>query len=201
MSLRGGQSKRRYLAAVATGEIDDRHGFFNVKLARVSLCVDALEIVQAIGEVGVLLDFTKNHSGADGVRRSGRNKKGIAGENRQALKRIFQTAFFYGGLKLLWIRAGHQAEQQRGAGLRGNGVPHFRLAARAGSFIFAGESVVRMDLDGKLSVGNRNFTSKGKSPVMVALRNRSRAIRVAFCATPSSCFLLAGRWKFRFAGR
>ena len=148
---------------MATREIDDGHGFFNVQLARLSVRVDALEIVQAIGEVGVLLDFTKNHAGADGVRRSGRNKKSVAGENRQALEEIFQTAVFYGCLKLVcdprrapgrataWLRA------------RAETACHISvLPQAAGRFVFAGEGVVRMNLDGELVGGEQEFYEQRK---------------------------------------
>ncbi len=59
-------------------EVDDGHGFFDVQLARLAMGVDTMEIVEAIGEVGILLHFAEDHSGADGVRRSGGNVKGIA---------------------------------------------------------------------------------------------------------------------------
>ena len=60
-------------------KVDDGHGFFDVQLARIAARVDAMEVVEAIGEVGILLDFAEDHSGADGVRRSGGNVKGVAG--------------------------------------------------------------------------------------------------------------------------
>ena len=63
-----------------------------MQLARISLWVDAIEIVEAIGEVGVLLDFAKDHACADGVRHSGRDEKRVASENRQALEKNFQTS-------------------------------------------------------------------------------------------------------------
>ena len=59
-------------------KIDDGHAFFDVQLARIAVGVDAMEIVEAIGEVGILLHFAEDHSGANGVRRSGGNVKGVA---------------------------------------------------------------------------------------------------------------------------
>ncbi len=60
-------------------KIDDGQAFFDVEFARIALCIDTMEVVEAIGEVGILLHFAEDHSGADGMRRSGGNVKSIAG--------------------------------------------------------------------------------------------------------------------------
>jgi hypothetical protein len=92
-------------------KVDHGHGFCDVQLAGIAFSVDTMEVVEAIGEVGILLDFAENHSGADGVRRPGRNVKGITRRDRQALQKMFQPALFYCRLKLFPIYFGDQAEQ------------------------------------------------------------------------------------------
>ena len=87
-------------------KVDDGHGFFNVQLAWMAVGVDAIEIVEAISEVGVLLHFTKNHSRAAGVRGAGGNEKSVAGKDRQAFEEVFQAAVFDGGLEFLALHSG-----------------------------------------------------------------------------------------------
>ena len=119
-------------------EINDCHSFFDVQLAGMALRVHALEIVQAIGQVGILLHFAKDHASADSVRGAGRNKESVAAGNRQALKEILQTTLFDGRFELFQIYFGSQSEEQRRSRFGGNCMPHFRFSAGAGRFMFRG---------------------------------------------------------------
>jgi hypothetical protein len=139
------------------GKINDGHSFFDVQLARMALCVEAMEVVEAVGEVGILLHFAEDHSGTNGVGRSGGHEKRIARRDWQALKKIFQAAQFYCRLKFFSIYFGDKAEQERGARFRGDHVPHFGFAYRAGGFVLPGIGVIRMHLDGKLIGREKKF--------------------------------------------
>src|ERR1700719_2753266 len=143
-------------------KIDDGHAFFNVQFARIALGVDAMEVVEAIGEVAILLHFTEDHSGANGMRRPGGNVKGVARRDRQAFKKSFEAAGFYSRLKLFSIYFGDQTKQESGARIGGDSVPHFRFADGAGRFVLRGVSVIGMHLDGKLIGGEKKFHQERK---------------------------------------
>src|ERR1700692_2595410 len=104
-------------------KIDDGHALFNVQLAWIAVCVDTKEVVEAVGEVGILLHFAENHSGANGMRGSRGNVKSIARRDREALEKRFQPAIFYSRLKLASIDFRDETEQECRAWFSGDDVP------------------------------------------------------------------------------
>src|ERR1700719_2855494 len=157
-------------------KIDDGHAFFNVQFARIALGVDAMEVVEAIGEVAILLHFTEDHSGANGMRRPGGNVKGVARRDRQAFKKSFEAAGFYSRLKLFSIYFGDQTKQESGARIGGDSVPHFRFARRKRHWDAPGWKADRRgkEISPRAEIG----------AMQVEMRSRCRAILATFSATP-----------------
>ncbi len=57
--------------------VDDVHGLFDVQFSRFSVVADTTPIIHAIGGIGVLLDFEKKASFADGMSASSRDEHGV----------------------------------------------------------------------------------------------------------------------------
>ena len=116
-------------AAALLAELDYLQCFFDVQVARLALRVAAIVIVDAIGDVRVLLDFAEDEAAADGVRGAGGNEDGIARAHRNVFEQILGGAVHDGALEFFSGDAGLQADEDFRAFARAKGVPHFRLAA------------------------------------------------------------------------
>src|SRR5580658_11086184 len=51
------QAKRRNFALVSPAELNDFERFLNVQLTRLAVSVEAIVVIHAIGDVGILLDL------------------------------------------------------------------------------------------------------------------------------------------------
>ena len=71
-------------------ELQHVERFFNVQVALFSVGVRAIVVVDAVGEIGILLDFADGHAGADGVGSAGRDIEIVTGMNGVRLKKFFQ---------------------------------------------------------------------------------------------------------------
>jgi hypothetical protein len=71
-------------------EIYHLQGLIHMECARFALGIAAFVIVDSIGKVGVLLDFTDHHVWADGMRESRWNEESVTSVNFVRLKKVFQ---------------------------------------------------------------------------------------------------------------
>ena len=77
------------------------HRFIYVQRPHGAVFLAAIVIVHAISDVGILLNFTKHRTGADGVRRACRDEDGVACGNRNAIQTVLDIAFVDGAAKNL----------------------------------------------------------------------------------------------------
>lgn len=144
------------------GEVpaDGVGGLLEMKFAGGAVGSDAAPVVDAVGGVGVLLDFEDEAAGVDGVDESAGDEDGVAGVDVEAVEKLAGGAlgdgFGIGG----GIDAGFEAGVDAGAGVGVKDVPAFGFgfAAEAG-----GGVVVRMDLDAEFLVGVDEFDEEGKA--------------------------------------
>src|SRR6185437_2473893 len=89
MSAGGVQTKRRNFVSLIAAELNDLKGLFDMQLARFTVVVDAVVIVYAIREVGILLYFADHHVWANRVGCPCRNEKRIARVRLVRLEEVF----------------------------------------------------------------------------------------------------------------
>jgi len=187
----GGNGERGNPAAPGGREVHDVQRLFNMQFARVAAGVEAVVIVDAIGEVGVFLDFAEDHAGANGVASTGGNEDGVSGGDRDGIKESFESFGLESGKEFFSCCAGFQAEQDVRAGIGGHDVPHFGFAAAAsGFFVERGVSVVGMDLDGELVRGKEEFYEQRK----VRYVRESSAAPIRGHLAPGFAKGFAGEW-------
>ena len=137
--------------------------FVDVQFAGFSVAIDASVIVNAVGEVGIFLDFAQNHVRPDGVGRSRGNEKSVARPYEMGLEDILQPVLLQCRKEFLLVRSGLQARKQARARLRGNRVPHLGFSSAAGGLLVSrGISVVRMHLDGEFVLREDEFHENGE---------------------------------------
>src|SRR5690348_17133400 len=74
--FRGTKIYMRNLAAIGKAKLDHVERLFDVKLARLSVGIAPVIVVDAIRKVGIFLNFADHHVGANGVGHSRGNEKG-----------------------------------------------------------------------------------------------------------------------------
>jgi hypothetical protein len=125
----------------------------------VQLAVAAV-VVEAVGEVGLLLTFEEDDAGADGVDGAGVDEDEVAGFDGELIEQRLQSVVVDGGADIFGGDAGAESESDGGAGLGGEDIPTLGLAAGVAGGL--GESVVGMDLHGELVVGKDEFDEERK---------------------------------------
>ena len=123
-----------------------------VELARLAVQAQAAVVVDAVGDVGSLLDLGDEAAAADGVDASGREEEHVAGMHVVAGQHLGDGAVR--DALLVFLRGdflGHAGEQVR-ARLRIDHIPHFGLPLGA-VVPHGGQLVVRMDLHGQVGEG------------------------------------------------
>lgn len=135
-------------------EVDALERFADVKLARFSVEAEAVPIEDAVGGVGVLLDFVDEESGADGVESAGGDEDGVAVVRSDGVDVIGDGAVGDGGFELVAGGAVFEADVELGAGSGIGDEPHF-------CFWFATELWCDgdgwVDLDGEVVPGVEDF--------------------------------------------
>src|SRR6266581_6138538 len=100
------------------------------------MSIHAAIIVNAIGQVGVFLNFAKHHPGTNGMRGACRNKKSVSQLHAPMNEDSFQRLSFDSFHELFPVSLRHESDEDACTGLGGNDVPHFRFpAATGGSFM------------------------------------------------------------------
>jgi len=169
-ALRRKRETRNFFDGAAI-EICDGERFFEMKFARLAGGINAVVVVDAIGEVGILLRFEDDHVCADGVLDSWRNEECVAGRDKMTLKKIFEFASFQSREKSFLGCALFQAEKQRRIGFPRNDVPHFCFAATPGGlFMRCGVGVIGMNLDGEFVRRENEFGEQREFACLRKLR-------------------------------
>ena len=123
-----------------------------MELARLAVQAQAAVVVDAVGDVGRLLDLGDEAAAADGVDASGREEEHVAGMHVVAGQHLGDGAVRDALLVFLGRDfLGHAGEQVR-ARLRIDHIPHFGLSLGA-VVPHGGQLVVRMDLHGQVGEG------------------------------------------------
>lgn len=168
--VEGGAEKRAACEGVAVGlvhlwfdvvEIDGGEGLGDVEFAGLAGGgVFAVPVEDAVGGVGVLLDFVDQESAADGVEASGRDEDGLSFVRGDAVDVFGDGAVFDGALELRFGGVFFEADVEFGAGQAVGDEPHFgfRLAAEGG-----GEFGWRVNLNGKVVGAVEDFDEDGEA--------------------------------------
>src|SRR5580704_11850200 len=157
-------------AAALLAELNDLKRLFDMQIAQLAFAVTAIVIVDAIGDVRVLLDFAQDQARADRVRGSGGNKNRIASTHRNVFEAILGGAVHNGMLEFFGGDAGLEANHHLRTFARAHRVPHFGLSAAAsGGFVARRVVIAGMNLHGKLLLGKNEFHEQRERIVMVGL--------------------------------
>ncbi len=157
-------------------EADHFERLLDVQRARLALGVAAVVIINAVGEIGLLLNFAEHQARADGVHGAGGDEDGVARADRNSFETLHDPALRDGVDKILARDPGLESGEDFRAGPRADDVPHFRLAASAGDLLVLGRvGVIGMDLHGKFVLRENKFHEQreGTASSAGALRLRS----------------------------
>ena len=133
-----------------------------VQLARLAVQSGTVVIVDAVGDVGGLLDLRQEAAAADGMDAAGGQEEDVAGSDGMLRQHLGDAVFRHqadvvvGGDPLL------QTGNQFCAGFGADHVPHLRLAAAA--VALCGQLVVRMDLDAEVALRVDEFDQQREGP-------------------------------------
>ena len=117
----------------------------------VAVLVLALEVVDAVGDIGGLLDLCHETASADGVDAASRNEKHVTLMHRVAGQGIGDGIILHHLLVLVWGDLLLQTVVELCIGCRIQGIPHLRLAARLA--LALGNLIRRVHLDAKILTG------------------------------------------------
>ncbi len=158
VTLGGAEIYMRNLAAMGKAELDHVERLFDVKLARLAVGVVPVIVIDAIGNVGIFLNFADHHVGANGVRHSRGNEEGIARVNFVWLKDILQVMAGERLQEYLPAHSGFQTSQQPRSSLSRSNVPHLSFTAAARRFfVYGGVIIIWVNLDGQFVLREYEF--------------------------------------------
>jgi len=121
---------------------------------------DTVPIEDAIGGVGVLLDFENHVAGTQGMNPAAGEKHDVARLDGEAVEAIGDSAIVDFGFEFFWSDAAFKADEQIRVGRCLGDIPHFGLGLAAHFRGFAGG---RMDLQGELFLGVEDFYQERES--------------------------------------
>ena len=121
-----------------------------MQLARLAVQSRTVVVVDAVGDVGGLLDLGKVATAADGVDAAGGQEEDVAGRDGMLRQHIGDAVLLHQADVVVWRNLLLEAGDQFRAGLGADHVPHFRLAVAA--VALRGQLVVRMDLDAEVAL-------------------------------------------------
>ena len=151
------------LSAVGRTKMDGLESLFEVQFAGLAIAAQAAPVVDAVGQVAVLLNFGQHNPAADGMDGSGRNEHRRARLDGEPVQQGFDAAAGYGMSEGFAADRGVEAADQLAAGIGLEDVPHFGLADIGLAETFR-TGIVRMHLDGRLSAELRSLSRSGKRP-------------------------------------
>ncbi len=126
--------------------------------ARLAVRPDAVVIEDAIGNVGMLLDFAQGDAGTNRVRRPGRHENGVTRMNRHACKTILRGTIDDGALKRLSCHVRIEPHAHRRSLARADNVPHLGFPDASGpGFVLLRICIVGMHLHGKFFFRKNKF--------------------------------------------
>lgn len=141
-------------------EVDAGEGMSDVEVAGLAVETEAVPVEDAVGRIGVLLDFVDEESRADGVEAAGGDENGIAGLRRDGVHEVRDGAVADGLLELVAGDALAEADVEFRSGITSGDEPHF-------CFWFTIERGCkggwRMDLDGEVVAGVEDFDEDGEA--------------------------------------
>src|ERR1700723_4023519 len=109
-----GNCCRGSFAADVFAETNHVERFFKMKFARFSSCIAAVVIVDAISEIGALLNFAEDEASADGVGGASGDEHRIARAQRYVLQRVLAGGGGNAALESCGGDIGPQADENFG---------------------------------------------------------------------------------------
>jgi len=147
-------------AGLEVVEVDAFHGLFDVEFAGVAVESDAVPIEDAVGGVGVLLDFVDEKSGTNGVEPPGRNEDGLAFLRLNGMDDVGHATIGEGGFEALTSDAFFEARVEFRAGIGIGDEPHLGFGVASEGW---GEMGGWVDLDGEVVAGIEDLDEERKA--------------------------------------
>ena len=141
-----------------------------MELSVVAVLVLALEVIDAVGHVAGLLDFSHETSCADGVDSASGDEEAVVFLHLVLCEGVGDGVVLHHLLVLLGCDLHLQTVVELGVGVTGQSVPHLSLAALLA--LLAGNLVVGVYLDGEVAVGVDELDEQWKlvAEALVVLR-------------------------------
>lgn len=141
-------------------EVDGGHGLVDVKIARGSIEAHTIPVEDAVGGVGVLLDFVDEEAGADGVESARGDEDGVARAGLDGVDLAFDGTILKGGFEGLARGAFFETNVEFCTGVAVGDIPHFGfgIAAELG-----GDFLWRVNLNGEVVAGVEDFDEEGEA--------------------------------------
>ena len=131
-----------------------------MQLSIVAILILAFVVVDAVGDVGGLLDFSQIATGSDGMDASGRDEETVALLDLILCQGIADGVVGYHLLILLRGELHLQTVIELGIGSRLHDIPHLRLTTRLA--LTVGYLVGRVYLDGQVLMGVDKLDQQGE---------------------------------------
>src|ERR1700740_83005 len=146
-----------------------------MQLASFARGIDAAVIINAVGQIRVLLHFANDHARANSMLRARGDEVSLTRGNWIAQEELLHGSLDDGIQEPLASDSTPEAEQQFRVRFGSDDMPHFRLpTAASGPFKLRGKRVVGMDLNGQPVVRKEKFHEHGKFRV----RGETKAARI-----------------------
>ena len=128
-----------------------------MEFAALARGVEAVPIKDAVGGVGVLLDFKQDNAGAQGVDAAAGKEHGVAGFDRDAMETVGDGLVGEVFEEFVACDTVFEADKEFGAGIGVGDVPHFSFWFTTE---FGGAMSGRMDLKGEFFPGIEDFNEE-----------------------------------------
>ena len=135
-------------------------GEFGVELAGLAIHARTIVVVDAIGDIGGLLDLGEEDAATDGMDTTGREVEDIAGLDLMVGKDLGDGTVFYALLVFIGGYGLFEAGIEGGAGGGLDDVPHLGLAHLAMDAL--GHLVIRVHLDAEVTLGIDELDQQGQ---------------------------------------
>src|SRR3974390_2882305 len=163
VGIRRMQGKRQNLSAARSFEGSHLERFLDMQVTRLARGIDAAIIIDAIGQIRILLYFANDHPRTNGVLGARRDEVSLARTDRIAQEELLDGSFGDGVQKSITCDAGLETKQEFRMRFGRDDMPHFCLPAAAGGpFEPCCKGIVRMNLNRQKVIGKKKLHQHGK---------------------------------------
>ena len=148
----------------------------DVQLPGLAICAQTAVVVDAVGDVGVLLDLCHHDALADGVQRAGGDEEAVPLVHRHGVQHVGQGVILNAALKLLLADLMGEAVVEGGTRLCFQHIPHLGLAVLV--LVLQSVFIGGVHLNGQVFFGINELCQNGELAELFAVGAKAAGMSV-----------------------